>query len=188
VLASSGKVELIGVFAKAITAINEAKVERAGLLKRFSKVHMEHYIALNERIHGELLHALSSNFTHDKPLVNDLTRVFVRTYMFLHEYHQFRDGQLKGNLSQVYLISKANADELRHVRGTENEIPDSKLLPLHVKYGTLAFLYAHVEEGLATIKTRISIEESDQLRESFGVVYELLRQTFHDTKQKVEER
>lgn len=187
-LAASGKVDLIAVFAKAITAINEAKTERADLLKRFTKVHMEHYITLSECIHGELLYALTSTFTHGNPLINDLTRVLVQTYIFVEEYHQFRDGQLKGNLSHVYLMSKANAEEVRHLRASETEIPDSKLLPLHVKYGTSAFLYSRVEEGLATIKTMLSLEESEEVRESLAVVCDLLGQTFQDTKQKVEER
>ncbi|GAX89719.1 heptaprenyl diphosphate synthase component 1 [Effusibacillus lacus] len=180
-LASWGQVDKIGLFAEAIARINEAKAERFALFQK-ERSNTDKYLFLCERIEGELLYVLCSQYLQGKPVVADLVRMLVRTYVMGNEYNQFLSGEYNRNFSHVYLTNRATEDELANAF-----LQETKVMTLHVKYGTSGFMFNQLEAGLMTVRQLLSIQESPVAVESFSDVIEFLNDMYLQPRKNVEE-
>lgn len=186
-LAAGGKIDLIGSFAEAIVRINEAKAERVSLL-RLANPGIDRYLAVNERIHGELLYALCSRYLREHPIVFDLVKLLIRAYVLGTEYREFMTGHYFGNLSQVYLGSQVTEEESRMIGSAALYGQETKVTAIHVKYGTSSFLYERFRTGLMTARSLVSVLDSGPAAESFDGVCRYLDEAYLETPRIVEER
>ncbi|WP_083910637.1 heptaprenyl diphosphate synthase component 1 [Effusibacillus pohliae] len=185
-LAADGKIELIGLFAEAIARVNEAKAEKLSLFKQ--PVSTDKYLSLSERIEGELLYVLCSHYLHSRPEINDIVRLLVRTHVLGIEYNRFLSGHYAGNLSEVYIRNQATEDELRLLSSNPSYLQDAKIMPIHVKYGTSAFLYERLEVGLMTARSLLKLQDSQTVAERFFGICDDLGQLYLQPRRIVEER
>lgn len=184
-LATVGKIELIGLFAEAIALINETKAELTA--RRGTGLNIDTYLSLNERIYGELLLLLASYYHHDQPIMKDTIRLLVRTHILGMEYRQFAAGRYTDNLAHLYLLSRANEEERKYLSSNAG-IMESRVIALHVKYGTSGYLADHLHRGLAAAKSLVAVYGSKTVEETMGRVFSYLNDAYLNPGQIAEER
>ncbi|MFC4768915.1 heptaprenyl diphosphate synthase component 1 [Effusibacillus consociatus] len=186
-LASQGQIELIGLFAEAVAKINEAKAERAALL-RLDQSNTDKYLLLTERIHGELLYALCSRYLRAESVTFDLVRLLVKAHIFGIEYNQFLSGHWYANLSYLFIKEQATEEEIRLLASKHSYLQDSKIMTIHVKYGTSSYLFEQLQTGLVTVQSLLSVPDSPIAAERFNRICAFLKESYMETQRIVEER
>lgn len=181
-LAKSGDIELVGIFAEAVARINEAKAERISLFQSV-KSSADKYMHLSERIYGELLFAICNRYHRTQPIISDIVRMLVRTYVLGTEYAQFVSGHYFENLSHMYIKGRASEEELRYFSPNYTYLQESKLMTTHVKYGTSSYLFEQLQTGFFTTKSLVSVLDSAGAAKSFDDLCSYLDQTCLETNQ-----
>jgi hypothetical protein len=148
---------------------------------------METYLSLHERIYGELLSMLALYYFHDQPIMKDIVRLLVRTHVLGTEYRQFAAGRYTDNLAHLYVLNRANEEERKYLLSNIGTL-ESRVIALHVKYGTSGYLTDHLHTGLSAAKSLLAVYGSKTIDETMGRVCNYLNDAYLNPGQIAEER
>ncbi|BCJ85384.1 heptaprenyl diphosphate synthase component 1 [Effusibacillus dendaii] len=129
-LAANGKIGLIGRFAQAIARINEAKAERIQLLPP-NHSNIETYLALHERIDGELLYVLCAEYMQDEAVLSDIVRMLVYVQVLGLQYNQTKSMPLQvrnGISGLLYDRLKSGLAAVRSLLSSQSELVYDKFM------------------------------------------------------------
>jgi heptaprenyl diphosphate synthase len=154
-LAEAGQVALIGRFALAIQAINEAKSELERDPADFG-MSIDQYLGLQERIHGELLHCLREAYLPNDPVWEELVNLFVRATVLQKELIGGTGHLWTRDLTNLLLFKQTSGEERRWLkRQPTGCAAEPRLMSLHVKYGTSHEVYRMIEDCIRIAETTI---------------------------------
>jgi heptaprenyl diphosphate synthase len=154
-LAEAGQVALVGRFALAIQAINEAKSELERNLTDFS-MGIDQYMNLQEVIHGKLLYCLRETYLPNAPVWEELLRLFVRASVLQKELMNGTGHIWTRDLTNLLLFKRTSGEERRWLkRQPAGRAAEPRLLSLHVKYGTSSEVYRMIEDCISMADTTI---------------------------------
>jgi hypothetical protein len=166
-LAEAEQIPLIGHFARAIQAINEAKAE----LEREPldvTLGMERYLDLHERIHGALLTCVRVVYLSHEPRWEEIVKSFVRASVFQRELNQTQT-EWKRTLSNLIIWEQSTGEERKWLKGLSRGkgFDQNRLLSMYVKYGTSAQIYRQLTDVLDLVRPLLpqDAETGEDLRD-----------------------
>lgn len=163
-LAQAGHVTAIGRFADAISQINEAKAEREKYVRDIT-CSEEKYMRINERIHGQLLHAIRKTYLEDEPLWEEIVSLVVRAHVLQEEYSRLKQGSWMLNLANIYMYDQASLEERRYMKSVPfGQMLDNRLLSYHVKYRTSSYLFRALDSCIHTVERLTSVLSPENVR------------------------
>ncbi|WP_161780684.1 heptaprenyl diphosphate synthase component 1 [Tumebacillus flagellatus] len=174
-LAEAGQIELMGSFARAIQAINEAKAELERDTSDFTMT-PGRWLELQESIHGALLHALRRTYAADQPHWDDIVTHLVRAALYAKAWQEKPALPVTRTLANLTLWQQANSEERKWwkqlVAGKVSDL--NRLLSLHVKYGTSSTLFQHAEDEIGTVEHAVLLADVPGLLEELRTVFDQL--------------
>jgi heptaprenyl diphosphate synthase len=164
-LAMSGQIALIGRLAEAIQEILEAKAE---LLRDPYDMSMdtERYLELQETVHGGLLHSLREAYLPERSDIRELIERLVRAAVLHRELRDMTGVTRTRTLCNLLIWQQGTAEERRFLKGLSQSLSsESRLLSLHVKYGTSGEVVRLLERSLdlAEASCRVFPDLADDL-------------------------
>jgi len=151
-LAEAGQIQLVGQFALAIQAINEAKAELERDRLDFS-LGIERYLDLHERIHGSLLQCLRVVYLPNQPHWAEIVQSCVRAAVLQKEAgHTSTDWSR--TLASLMIWEQATGEERKWLKGLlrGKGYDHSRLMSMYVKYGTFAEIYRKMTEMVELVR------------------------------------
>lgn len=167
-LAESGQIALMGRFAEAIQSINEAKVELARDPYDMS-MGIERYLHLQETVYGGLLQGLLKACLPDRADLAELTEAMVRAAVLHRELRDHATTPAR-TLTALLVWQHGTSEERRFLKNLSRTGAETRLLSLHVKYGTSGEVARLLEKslGLAEHSLRAFPELADDLQGLIG--------------------
>lgn len=158
-LAEAGQIQLVGQFAMAIQAINEAKAELERDRSDFS-LGVERYLDLQERIHGSLLQCLRVVYLPDQPHWDEIVRSCVRVAVMQKEAGQ-TSAEWSRTLANLMIWEKSTGEERKWLKGLSRGkgYDHSRLMSMHVKYSTFAEIYRRITNMIELVHPLLPQDE-----------------------------
>lgn len=170
-LAEAGEIALIGQFARAVQQVNEARAELERDPSDFS-LKTDRYQQSHETIQSALLHSLRVHYLPEQPQWAMLITHLVRAQIQSRELESASTHIWARTLPNLTIWQKASGEERKYLKGLRTgERADSRLLSLHVKYGTSSDLLQELDESLDLAGRTL-----DRMGEPLDDVRELCRQ------------
>ncbi|MBL0387943.1 heptaprenyl diphosphate synthase component 1 [Tumebacillus sp. ITR2] len=174
-LADAGRVDLVGTFAQAIQAINEAKAELERDKLDFTMT-PGRWMELQETIHGALLHTLRRTFVGGLAHWEDIVTHLVRATILSKAWQQAPKLPVTRTLANLTLWQQASGEERKWWKQlVAGKVQDhNKLVSLHVKYGTSSTLFQQAEDEIGTVEHAVLLADTPELLEELRVVFDQL--------------
>jgi hypothetical protein len=174
-LAEAGHVALIGVFARAIQTVNEAKAELERDLLDFTMTPAR-YLELQTIIHGTLLHSLRSAYLSDQAHWEDTVTHLVRAAILAKEWQRAPQIPVTRTMANLTVWQQASSEERKWwkqlVAGKSQD--QNRLVSLHVKYGTSSALYQQVEDEIGHVEHTVMLAGATECLEELRTVFDQL--------------
>lgn len=174
-LAQAGLIEEIGIFARAIQKVNEARAELERDPLDFTLT-PERYLELHTIIHSTLLHSLRAMYLPDLPLWEDLVTQLARAAVLAKEWQIAPQIPLQRNLANLLAWRQATSEERKwwkQVLAGKNH-DQNKLVSLHVKYGTSSSVFQQMEDEIALVEHTALLSKAHDLLEDLREVFNQL--------------